>query len=313
MSTRTTSLSIVEPNIDRSAIEWCGPTWNPWQGCIKVSPGCKNCYMYRDKKRYGQDPRKVVRSVPATFNKPLKWQREVEAGIRRGHDRLAFTCSWSDWFIQEADGWRDEAWDIIRRCPGLFFLILTKRYDRILSHLPTFWDEIKGRCWMGVTVEDEATAAERLPSLGDVKATGCTTFVSYEPALGSVDWEAHGIRGNVPVMDQIIGGGESGPDARPSHPGWFRSARDFGVRRSVAFLFKQWGEWAPSFQARYPAPIDGLKKLPDRHDFTGADAVACWKLGKKAAGRLLDGREWNELPTPDRTAATLPVESEAHP
>src|ERR1700728_2917718 len=110
-------MSIELSQIDRSKIAWCGPTWNPWRGCIKVSPGCKNCYMYRDKKRYGQDPYTPVRSAVQTFNKPLKWQREVREGKRVGHDRLVFTCSWSDWFIKESDPWRGDAWSIVRQCP----------------------------------------------------------------------------------------------------------------------------------------------------------------------------------------------------
>jgi protein gp37 len=81
---------------EKSAIEWTQNTWNPWQGCHKVSPGCKFCYMYRDKERYGQDPKIVVRSKPPTFNAPLKWKEPA----------LVFTCSWSDWFVEEADDWR---------------------------------------------------------------------------------------------------------------------------------------------------------------------------------------------------------------
>ena len=86
---------------ETTGIAWCDATWNPWQGCHKVSEGCKNCYMFRDKKRYGQDPNTVVRSADATFCKPLTWakNREKYASINR-----VFTCSWSDFFIPEADG-----------------------------------------------------------------------------------------------------------------------------------------------------------------------------------------------------------------
>jgi protein gp37 len=119
--------------------------------------------MYRDKKRYGQDPATVVRSASATFLKPLKWQREVERGIRTGHDRLVFTCSWSDWFIEEADNWRPEAWDIVRATPGLIYQILTKRPERIADHLPSFWQEIRVRCWLGTSIEDQAAMDLRGP------------------------------------------------------------------------------------------------------------------------------------------------------
>lgn len=129
-----------------SAIEWTTHSWNPWQGCRKVSAGCKFCYMYRDKKRYGQDPETVVRSKNPTFNKPIKTTKHIDLthvslnqdgsmGLG-GYEEttwawpdggMVFTCSWSDWFIEEADEWRDEAWDIIRQRPGLTFQILTKR------------------------------------------------------------------------------------------------------------------------------------------------------------------------------------------
>src|SRR3990167_11527130 len=109
---------------DKTHINWTEATWNPWHGCIKVSPGCKNCYMYREKNRYGQDPAVVVRSKPATFNAPLKWKEPARV----------FTCSWSDFFIKQADPWRDEAWDIIYQTPHLTYLILTKRPERIEAH-----------------------------------------------------------------------------------------------------------------------------------------------------------------------------------
>ena len=88
-----------------SKIEWTDATWNPWQGCHKVSPGCENCYMFREKTAYGQDPDVVVRSKLPTFNLPLKLKEPQKV----------FTCSWSDFFIQEADPWREDAWDIIDR------------------------------------------------------------------------------------------------------------------------------------------------------------------------------------------------------
>ena len=111
---------------ENSKIQWTDHTWNPWQGCRKVSPGCLNCYMYRDKKRYGQDPATVVRSKPPTFNKPLKWHDPAKV----------FVCSWSDFFIEDADEWRDDAWEIMRRTPHLTYQILTKRPRNIKDRLP---------------------------------------------------------------------------------------------------------------------------------------------------------------------------------
>lgn len=204
----------VAAEIDRSAIEWTGATWNPWQGCTKVSDGCKFCYMYTDKKRYGKDPSICVESAPATFLKPLKWQREVDAGRRVGNDRLVFTCSWSDWFIEDADEWRAAAWNIIRKCPGLIFQILTKRPERIADHLPPFWDEIAGRCWLGTSIENQK-ATSRISHLARIPAV--VHFLSIEPLLSMVDI------GEQSVIDWVIVGGESGPNARACDIDWIRS------------------------------------------------------------------------------------------
>lgn len=101
----------------KTNIEWTDITWNPWQGCIKTSPACDNCYMFADKKRFGQKGSDIYRSSDTTFNKPLKIKENAKV----------FTCSWSDFFLKEADPWRDEAWDIIRKTPHLTYQILTKR------------------------------------------------------------------------------------------------------------------------------------------------------------------------------------------
>jgi protein gp37 len=165
---------------DDTSISWTAATWNPWQSCHKVSPGCKNCYMFRDKEKYGQNPNVVVRSGPATFRGPLKWQREAERGDRTGRACDVFTCSWSDWFIEEADPWRDEAWDIVRRCPLLNFQVLTKRPERIADHLPADWGDGRPNVWLGVSVES-GDYFGRIAVLMDIPAR--VRFISAEPLL----------------------------------------------------------------------------------------------------------------------------------
>src|ERR1700678_4420763 len=98
----------------KSNIEWTEATWNPWHGCHKISAGCKNCYMFAEKKRYGQDPDVVVRSK-TTFHDPLRWREP----------KLIFTCSWSDFMIEEADSWREEAYGIMRITPRHTYQVLT--------------------------------------------------------------------------------------------------------------------------------------------------------------------------------------------
>lgn len=229
-----------------SAIEWTDDTWNPWQGCHKVSPGCKACYMYRDKKRYGQEPNIVVRSAPPTFNAPLTKLKGP----------LVFTCSWSDFFIEEADNWIDEAWEIIKRTPHLTYQILTKRPENIKDRLPDDWDMGYPNVWLGVSVESKKYLW-RIEALCEILAT--VRFVSYEPALEYVDFTAYS-----PVIDWIISGGESGPDPRPADIKWFEQVRDDCQHNGIAYFHKQHGG---------PKRINGV-----------------W------GGRLLDGQEWNQLP-----------------
>lgn len=206
-------------------ISWTDATYNPWQGCLKVSPGCKFCYMYRDKERYGQDPKAVVCSKPATFNAPLKWTEP----------QRVFTCSWSDFFIENADPWRDEAWDIIRRTPHLTYQILTKRPENIAYRLPKDWGQGWSNVWLGVSVESP-TYFWRIVELSEIFAS--VKFVSYEPALEFVDF--------VPAfidlgIDWIISGGESGYRPRIASLDWFRQVRDDCRRYGIPFFLKQLG------------------------------------------------------------------------
>src|SRR5689334_23079211 len=158
---------------ERTNIGWTDATWNPWHGCKKVSPGCKHCYMYRDKERYGQDPTKVVRSK-TKFRDPFKW----------ADGRMVFTCSWSDWFIEEADAWRPEAWEIIKATPHHTYQILTKRPERIAGHLPPDWGRGYPNVWLGVSVENQDYVERILRLLAEPAAVH---FISAEPLLGPLN------------------------------------------------------------------------------------------------------------------------------
>lgn len=208
---------------DKTAIEWTNATWNPWRGCLKVSPGCKQCYMYREQTRYGNDPKVVVRASDKTFNSPLKWSDPL----------LVFTCSWSDWFIEQADQWRDEAWSIVRRTPHLTYQILTKRPENISTRLPKDWGNGYPNVWLGVSVESQkylnrAEVLSKIPSV--------IRFISYEPSLGLVDFSSV-----LPNYQWLISGGESGYDPRPARQEWFESARDQCEKFGVAYFHKQNG------------------------------------------------------------------------
>lgn len=320
-----------------SHIQWTNDTWNPWQGCTKISPGCKHCYMYRDKQRFGQDPLAIVRSTPATFNAPLT----------KLQGPLVFTCSWSDFFLPEADAWRPEAWDIIRQTPHLTYQILTKRPELIPDRLPEDWGNGYANVWLGVSCETQQYADDRIPWL--MKTPAAVRFVSAEPLLESIPklwhwlgklWECphcgyscideritatHHITGppickachefgrhqEVDVKEQaidwVIVGGESGPKARPMHLAWVRDIRDQCQDAWVPFFMKQWGAWCPENQSKYTASdaIPGLDDISEDSTvhimenewvIRWEDNLISFRVGKKKAGRLLDGREWNAMP-----------------
>lgn len=213
---------------ETTGIEWTEATWNPWHGCLKISPGCKLCYMYRDKKRYGQDPMLVVRSK-TTFYDPLKWKEP----------KMVFTCSWSDFFIEQADSWRDEAWDIIRRTPHLTYQILTKRPERIIGHLPADWGinphDGYHNVWLITSCENQEYADERVDKLRSVNAR--TIGLSLEPLLGPIVLTENQLRD----VSWVIVGGESGPEAREMNLDWARSLRDQCAQFKIPFFMKQLG------------------------------------------------------------------------
>lgn len=232
-----------------TTISWTERTWNPWRGCTKISPGCKNCYMFAAQLRYGSEPRTVVRTK--TWNDPLRWQRQAERDSRRV---LVFTCSWSDWFHESADQWRDEAWQIIRCCPNLIFQILTKRPERIADHLPEDWGMGYPNVWLGTSIElnDYVWRANVLR-----ETPAAVRFISAEPLLGPLtDLQLNGIH-------WLIVGGESGPHYRPMEYAWVRDLRDRALAEGVAFFFKQSAGPRPETGTRldgrywrqYPKPV----------------------------------------------------------
>jgi protein gp37 len=241
----------------KTGIEWCDATWNPWMGCRKVSAGCKNCYMFRDMKFYGRDPDIVVKASASTFNNPMKWKvnRKLSSGSR------IFTCSWSDFFIEEADEWRYRAWDIIKHTPEFTYIILTKRPERILGSLPMDWTLGYPNVWLLISAENQSAYDERWKELAAIPAA--IRGVSAEPLLGPIQIPASDLYYLPP--DWVITGGESDKNSpRSMDPDWARSLRDQCQAAGISFFHKQNG---------------------GAHRIDGA-----W------GGRNLDGIEWSEFP-----------------
>lgn len=219
-----------------SDIQWTDHTWNPWMGCRKVSAGCKNCYWYRDAARFGRDAKAVVRSKTKFFE-PLKWK---EPG-------MVFPCSWSDFFIKDADPWRDEAWNIIRKTPHLTYQILTKRPENIKDRLPDDWP--LQNVWLGVTAENQEQADIRIPVL--LRTPAILRFVSVEPMIGPVkmapEWMLCLTEGQYMnilecghgLVDWVICGGESGTGFREIQVEWAESLKKQCDDSGWPFFMKQ--------------------------------------------------------------------------
>jgi protein gp37 len=226
-----------------TGIEWTNATWNPWQGCTKVSNGCRECYMYREKTHYGQNPFVVVRSQLKTFNAPLNWKLPDGSRI--------FVCSWSDFFHKDADELRPEAWRIIRKMKQYIFLIPTKRVERIRYFLPDDWGQGWDNVWIGASIEDQKTADERIKELWHIPAA--KLFLSVEPMLENIRvfGFASSTWGKFPhKIGWCIVGSESGPNARLFDMAWARSLKNQCQSAGVPFFLKQ-------------ATIDGkLVKMP---------------------------------------------------
>lgn len=317
---------------ENTPIEWAHHSFNPWVGCEKISPACAGCYAETWAKRSGapelwQGARR--RTTTSNWYQPLKWDAKARAEGKRVR---VFCASLADVFDNAVPAqWRLDLFELIGKTTNIDWLLLTKRIGNarrmldevmdVLSHGLQEWGEpvVWSHVWIGATVANQDEADRDIPKL--LETPSAVRFLSCEPLLGPIklshlDVERAGHREwcqidaltgrhtdmgrpcqDVPHLDWVIVGGESGSKARPMHPEWARALRDQCVTAAVPFFFKQVGEWChvPGVQASYSYRPEALKYFKE-HDATYA------KVGKKAAGRTLDGRTWDQFPeahTPD--------------
>ncbi|KRB33388.1 phage Gp37/Gp68 family protein [Acidovorax sp. Root70] len=327
---------------ENTKIEWTDHTFNPWIGCTKVGPGCDHCYAENlmDKRMgvavWGPGNERV-RTKSANWKMPLRWNAQADAFMaQHGRRQRVFCASLADVFDNAVDPqWRADLFELIAATPNLDWLLLTKRIGNVGNMLPVPFDFDKHypNVWIGATIVNQAEADRDIPKLLQVPAR--VRFLSMEPLLGPVDLTSIDVFGgdaviyplkgttncvndegepadDVPALDWVIVGGESGPGARPMHPDWARSLRDQCEAAGVPFLFKQWGEWASvgtspvhPESTRIPGnlcsvTLDGV--TADHYVAISTDGGRTRneirRVGKKAAGRLLDGRTWDGFPTP---------------
>ena len=297
-----------------SNIEWTDDTFNPWEGCAKVSPGCEHCYAELIGKRTGRvkwgkgQPR--TRTSPATWENPLKWNEEAESSRRR---RRVFCASMADVFDSEVDPqWREDLWEVVRKTGFLDWLILTKRPENIRAMLPPDWGDGWPNVCLMTSVEDQERAG-RVAEL--IEAPSLFRGLSMEPLLGPVTLKQEWLE----KLDWVIVGGESGR-ARPMHPDWVRALQEQCAQAGVKFFFKQWGCWSPDkklantslsnvafFNPGSDKPVFLSDMEPKERRSVMAnpgDKVLMFRADKKQAGKLLDGQRYRNHPfgkkIPDR-------------
>ena len=292
----------------KTKIEWTEYSWNPVTGCTPISEGCQNCYARRMANRlrgrcgYPADEPFKVTLHKDRLEEPLRWKKP----------RRVFVCSMGDLFHEDVHRWmRFEVMDIILQAKQHTFLILTKRPANMKEFFEWYYSkagrtiETIKNLWLGVTAENQQRADERIPILLQIPAA--VRFISVEPMLGPVDLLSNDYLGgciNCEVcldnpetcincaqdrkIDWVICGGETGPGARPMHPDWVRNLRNQCQEAGVPFFFKQHGEWLHKTQ--------GIDFHEGHKYYVWPDESMSFRVGKKAAGRLLDGRTWDEMP-----------------
>lgn len=314
---------------DTTKISWADMTFNPWIGCEGISPGCDHCYAEAYAKRVGRDFAKRTRTSEAYWRQPLKWNAAAPA---TGKFRV-FCASLADVFDNQVEpAWRADLFKLIRATPNLRWEILTKRIGNAAKMLPDDWGDGYPNVLLGATVVNQEEFDRDIDKLLAIRAAA--RFLSLEPLLGPIDGsrEYLAVDGVYPfpdlerkhrttvleLLDWVIAGGESGHGARPAHPQWFRDIRDQCAAAGVPFHFKQWGEWHPS--AQHDPPSERLAEH-EQYAVRLTDGALCtqpskvldlimlqrdeWagmcRIGKKAAGHLLDGVEHLAFPNqPER-------------
>ena len=200
--------------------------WNPWHGCKRASPGCKNCFVFKMDQRYGRDTNLIAKGK-TTYE--LR-DKDCPPGS------LVKLCFSSDFFIEEADEWRGGCWDVIRRRRDCIFVTTTKRPERIRACLPPDWGDGWENVWIAVSCENQRRADERIPLLLDVPAKH--KWVSLKPFIGEIDLDKYLATGQIKT---VLAGGENYEGMRPLHYEWVKTIYDQCIAHNVEFIFGQTG------------------------------------------------------------------------
>lgn len=205
--------------------------WNPWHGCHKYSAGCEHCYVYGMDEMYGRDSSAVSKNK--AFDLPIQKNREGKYKLQE--EDYVYTCFSSDFFLEDADPWRAEAWDMIKKRQDLNFFIITKRIERLHVNLPSDWGDGYKNVTICCTVENQDRADFRLPIYNEAPIRH--KLIICSPLLERIDLYKY----LNPSIEQLVVGGESGKNARVCDYDWVLDLRSQAERAGVSFHFQQTG------------------------------------------------------------------------
>lgn len=315
----------------KSTIHWTEASWNCISGCDKFSPGCKFCYAaLLAKSRLSHLPE----FKDGYFGNVILHPKRLEYPLHWRKPKRIFVNSMSDLFHDKVtDEFIQEMFAVMALCQQHIFQILSKREVRTLNWynqtyagvaqeniVKKYYEEkyhiefvtdgaiITSKnqkkwpgwplpnVWLGFSAENEEYAQKRIPILKSIPAA--IKWASYEPVLGPVDWEPY-----KDILNWVVAGGESGPQARPANPDWYRQSRDFCIKYKIPYFFKQHGSWIPT-EGHFGYDGKDTKKYTHingsgKWEHTNKPVVGflnLMKQSKKRTGRILDGRTWDEYP-----------------
>lgn len=209
--------------------------WNPWHGCTKISPGCLNCYVYRRDEMYDKDSSLVHKT--AAFSLPIQKSKNGSFKLQPEHG-IIFTCFTSDFFHPASDPWRLEAWSFVKQRPDLTFFLVTKRPQRFYNSLPNDWGDGYENVHICCTCENQEMTDYRLPYFLELPIKHCS--IIHEPLLESITLKYY-LQKYHAKIEEVLCGGESGPNARICNYDWVLSIRKQCIEQHIPFTFRQTG------------------------------------------------------------------------
>lgn len=217
--------------------------WNPWRGCKKVQQGCLYCYIFEGDNKKHIDTTNIIKL--SSFDAPIKTQKNGQYNIPSG--RTVYLCFSSDFLLEEADKWRQECWDMMRKRQDLTFVFLTKRMHRLKDLQPMDWDIMFSHVQIGVSVSTQKEIDDQIPYLTASNVQHKT--IVCQPLIEQVTLNDY-----LPFVDKVIVGGEHGKDARPLDMKWVLRIREECISHSVAFEFRQTGSYFIKENQQYHIP-----------------------------------------------------------